>query len=82
MSRRNECLISNYEEAVAWLEEFKHTITDEAVLKVVECLQSSTSEEFKDLQAQLDNAEERNLNLEKDIDDLEERIEELVQAAV
>lgn len=38
MSRRDICLISNYEEAQEWLAEFKHTITDEQVLKVINIL--------------------------------------------
>jgi len=39
MSRRDEALIETYEDANDWLIAYKHTITDEAVLRVIEVLE-------------------------------------------
>jgi len=58
MSRRDECLITNYEEASAWLEEYKHTITDEQALRVIECF-SMGDAEIKILQKQISSLESR-----------------------
>ena len=74
MSRRDECLISNCEEATQWLAEFKHTITDEQVLKVIECFQVNASDEFKDLHEQLACKEEIISGLEDDVESLEKQL--------
>jgi DNA-directed RNA polymerase subunit L len=58
MSRRDECLISNYEEATEWLAEFKHTIIDEQALKVIECLSENIEElreTIEDLKEELES---------------------------
>jgi len=52
MPRRDECLISNYEEAINWLAEFKHTVTDEQALRVIEYL-SSEKETVRRLQGSI-----------------------------
>lgn len=70
MSRRNEYLISNYEEAKEWFDEFKYTIADEQVLKVIEHLENDDSEEVAALRKENgDLAEELN-TLENDFEEL------------
>lgn len=58
MSRRDECLITNYEEATTWLAEYKHTIIDEQALRVIECF-SMADGEIKILQKQISSLESR-----------------------
>jgi len=36
MPRRNLKIIANYQDAVEWLEEFRCTVNDDQVLKVIE----------------------------------------------
>jgi len=51
--RRDEGLLTTHDEAVQWLEMYRHTITDPTVLKVVELLEMNHSEEWDDLQNQI-----------------------------
>ena len=77
MSRRDECLISNYEEASAWFEEFAHTIIDEQVLKVIELLQANSSEGVLEIERQLEQSQAECDSLEKDIEDFRDEVSDL-----
>jgi len=77
MSRRDEALIETYEDVKDWLEAYKHTITDEAVLRVIEVLEGNCSEEWDDLQNQISCKEDQIRELDYINKELKEKVKEL-----
>lgn len=55
--RRDDMLVTTYEEAVQWLEEFGHTIADERVREVVALLQAGAAERIAEVEQELEDAE-------------------------
>jgi len=77
MSRRDEALIETYEDAKDWLEAYKHTITDDAVLRVIDLLEGNCSEEWDDLQFEISCKEDQIRELEFINKELKEKVKEL-----
>jgi len=77
MSRRDKALIETYEDVKDWLIAYKHTITDEAVLRVIELLESNCSEEWDDLQNQVSCKEDQIAELDLTNKELKDKVKEL-----
>lgn len=74
MSRRDESLITCFSEATEWLEAYRHTITDEPVLRVIEQLEGTVSEDWDDLQNQVSCKEDKITELDLENQELKLQI--------
>jgi len=77
MSRRNECLINSYQDAKEWLEEFRDTITDDQVLKVIEQLETEEREDLEQTADQLSTLQDKYDELFTHNKDVEAELKEL-----
>ena len=83
MSRREDLLITNRNEACLWLEEFQHTITDRQAVSVIEALEQEDPEAttiIRELEIELECAEDRIDELNKDYQQLKQELEILKES--
>lgn len=72
--RRDLMLISTYEEAEDFLFEFKHSLQDEQILKVVDCLQNKIVELESSEEVKIERLETENEELQETIDEQNKQI--------
>lgn len=83
MSHRDDCLISTVEEAKDWLDQYRHTVADQQVLRVIEILESGQSEALREAESELARVTDQLNAAESDMTEYEEKIgklEELQEA--
>ena len=76
MGRRDEGLISTSEEALAWLAEYRHTIVDPQVIKVIEALENAETELHEKFSWDEQAAELETQQRQDEIDDLRRELAE------
>lgn len=77
MSHRDDCLISTVEEAKDWLDQYRHTVADQQVLRVIEILESGQSEALQDAERDADSARDELKDAEATLKEFSEKIEKL-----